>query len=176
MTDTTHPHPLDAAIEAIKPLAECEIEEYAPFAQDSDIVRFPFTIAEVRAARSALPAITAYREGMGKPTPPAPTREDAIRKLTKANRDDVDVSNCISSRGLCKPKHHDGCICRHIAETNYDALLAMGAIREPRTITGSPEGWGKRVEVTVLGDREEGSGIDQMNQIAGRMAMKPRAD
>jgi hypothetical protein len=112
MTDTTHPHPLDAAIEAIKPLAECEIEEYAPFAQDSDIVRFPFTIAEVRAARSALPAITAYREGMGKPTPPAPTLE----------------------------------------------------------------GWGKRVEVTVLGDREEGSGIDQMNQIADRMAMKPRAD
>jgi hypothetical protein len=29
-----------------------------------------------------------------------------------------------------------------------------------------PEGWGKRVKVIVLGDREGGSGIDQLNQIA----------
>jgi hypothetical protein len=53
-----------------------------------------------------------------------------------------------------------------------ERCAVMGAIREPRTITGTPEGWGKRVEVTVLGDREDGFGIDQMNQIADRLAGK----
>jgi hypothetical protein len=103
------------------------------------------------------------------PTPPAPTREETIEAIACAHA------------ALCgidwdKQTVSGKMIWIHKNAEFYDALLAMGAIREPRTITGSPEGWGKRVEVTVLGDREEGSGIDQMNQIADRMAMKPRAD
>jgi hypothetical protein len=38
----------------------------------------------------------------------------------------------------------------------------------------TPEGWGKRVEAIVLGDREGRSAIDQMNQIADRMVGKAR--
>ena len=55
------------------------------------------------------------------------TREERIEAMARAIKKD-DGNNCISSRGLCK--NVDGCICRSLANTDYDALLAMGAIAE----------------------------------------------
>jgi hypothetical protein len=43
---------------------------------------------------------------------------------------------------------------------------ALAAIEAKRAF------WGKRVDMTVLGEREEGSGVDQINQIADRLAGK----
>jgi hypothetical protein len=52
------------------------------------------------------------------------------------------------------------------------AFRGIPALTSDVIMAAKPKGWGKRVEVTVLGDREDGSGIDQMNQIADRIAGK----